>query len=490
MDKNNKDLGDLLGHSVRMAAMRPSKASNNVKHYERVRDHAKNLYNNLKQSFEMPCGCSLPHYANLRLDARKDGVNPMTRIEHEEILDICFNVLFSHQPNQEKPSSMPRWWRETIIEPVAQPKLEQTTSIASNSQHRHIQAMTSVTDSMVRKTDTTASITITRLALTSLRGQSGAERSGAEYAILYTIELFFTDYCRRVKAQARPKRVSFAPSTTLPINNLTTHDPSSDPNCRPSPDLETIECLCAAIHKATSGAFCHGILVDKSETRHRVRVVKPSLPCDSMHAISLKDLLAQAVKVEKKERLILGVKLALTLLQLHKTPWLEEMWGNQNVFFMKSEEGLPDSHPHHPFLSKQFMSPTCTITPCKLQESYRTPSLEVRNQSIFALGVLLVELWFNQPLESLRVPADMGLHNEVNQVTDFATVRRLSEDIYREAGDWYGDAVRRCIYCDFDQRHNNLESEALKEAVHRGVVSPLEENLRSFCGGRLDDLLA
>ena len=27
-----------------------------------------------------------------------------------------------------------------------------------------------------------------------------------------------------------------------------------------------------------------------------------------------------------------------------------------------------------------------------------------RNQSIFALGVLLIELWFGRPLEDLRIP--------------------------------------------------------------------------------------
>ena len=53
----------------------------------------------------------------------------------------------------------------------------------------------------------------------------------------------------------------------------------------------------------------------------------------------------------------------------------------------------------------------------------------------------------------------------------------------------YGDAVRRCINCEFDQRHNDLSLSSMKEAVHQGVLSPLLENLHAFCGGRTNELL-
>ena len=121
---------------------------------------------------------------------------------------------------------------------------------------------------------------------------------------------------------------------------------------------------------------------------------------------------------------------------------------------------------------------------------------------------MLIELWYNRPIESLRSTEDFDKNGEVNQITDFATARRLTEEIYREAGDWYrfpcaspfrpadspisryGHAVRRCIYCEFDQRHNDLSLSSMREAVYQGVLSPLEENLRCFCGGAADELLA
>lgn len=156
---------------------------------------------------------------------------------------------------------------------------------------------------------------------------------------------------------------------------------------------------------------------------------------------------------------------------------------------MKECSGIQKAPVHNPFLSKPFIPPTYTIL-ARRPTDEPSPSPKVCNKSIFELGVLLIELWFGQLLEDLRKPEDLDSHGQVNNITDFATARRLSEDIYRGAGDCYGDAVRRCTYSEFDQRHNNLDSQTLKEAVHRGVVAPLEENLTSFCGGTRGSLFA
>ena len=40
-------------------------------------------------------------------------------------------------------------------------------------------------------------------------------------------------------------------------------------------------------------------------------------------------------------------------------------------------------------------------------------------------------------METLRTINDLDKDGEANQITDFATARRLIEEIYREAGEWY-----------------------------------------------------
>lgn len=114
MEKDNKDLADLLGHSQRMEAMIIPKSATVAKRYERIGDQARSLYNILKQSLTWPCGCSIPHNASLRLEARSSrGPAPI----REEYSDLCFNVLFFFDTDQSMPQNIPPWnWRETKIE--------------------------------------------------------------------------------------------------------------------------------------------------------------------------------------------------------------------------------------------------------------------------------------------------------------------------------------------------------------------------------------
>jgi hypothetical protein len=75
----------------------------------------------------------------------------------------------------------------------------------------------------------------------------------------------------------------------------------------------------------------------------------------------------------------------------------------------------------------------------------------IRNTTLFALGIVLLELCLGQTLESMT-----------------------------EAGNRYGDVARRCIYCEFDSRDTNLNNERFREAVYQGVVAPLEDIFNDF----------
>jgi hypothetical protein len=68
-----------------------------------------------------------------------------------------------------------------------------------------------------------------------------------------------------------------------------------------------------------------------------------------------------------------------------------------------------------------------------------------------------------------------------NAYTDFSTANRLIQSVYSEGGNRYGDAVRRCIRCDFDQREETFESDDFRQAVYQRVVAP--------AGGRFEGLL-
>jgi hypothetical protein len=251
---------------------------------------------------------------------------------------------------------------------------------------------------------------------------------------------------------------------------------------------EEIECLCTAIRKFASKESCLGVLTGESNPKrqHSISLTGEAFCLDSTRAVPLADLLTP--QLGRKHRLALAVKLASALLQLYKTPWLEEMWGKQDILFIQQQDDSCNDILQKPFVSKPFIPPTCKLQRSQEQGPATYPSREVRNQSTFKLGVLLIELWFGKPLEDLRIATDMDNQNEANQITDFATARRLLEDVYCEAGESYGNAVRRCIFCEFDQWPPSLDSRAMKDAVHRGVVMPLELYLKPFCDEKLDGL--
>lgn len=176
----------------------------------------------------------------------------------------------------------------------------------------------------------------------------------------------------------------------------------------------------------------------------------------------------------RDNRLRLAVTLASSVLQLHQTPWLEESWANDKVYFIQNADGVLYDNP---FVCRDFkqqdvavLAPRVTAMAGKI----------IRNQTLFALGVILIELWYGKPLIELRRPEDSPEGQEdaaMSVVTAWTTADRLVEELYSDAGAKYGDAVRRCVRCDFDKRSSNLEDAGFQRAVYDGVVAQLQENL-------------
>lgn len=98
----------------------------------------------------------------------------------------------------------------------------------------------------------------------------------------------------------------------------------------------------------------------------------------------------------------------------------------------------------------------------------------IRNQTLYALGISLIELWYGQPLSALRREEDKA---ETEEMTEWNSADRLAEELYNEAGGRYSDAVRRCIRCDFNQRASKLTDLGFQRAVYEGVVAQLKETL-------------
>lgn len=268
------------------------------------------------------------------------------------------------------------------------------------------------------------------------------------------------------------------------------------PDLIPKITTKRIENLCLTIQSAKSEPACLGILTGESNRQYRVWPPRtPSFASEPMRVLSLESLLTQPKALKKKDRLILGVQLASTVMQLHTTEWLSENWGKRDILFHKEStygesggavnSGLAIRRP----LIRRIFAPTGihSLPPLTIQEPTK-PVLVPHDQSLFSLGVILLELWYGQRLEDLWIKTDGNGIGCMTDMTNYVTARRLINEISEDAGEKYGDAVRRCII-GLDRTYASLEADDFKNEVHKKVVSPLVENLESFCDMKLLELL-
>ena len=167
-----------------------------------------------------------------------------------------------------------------------------------------------------------------------------------------------------------------------------------------------------------------------------------------------------APTLSKKSRLRLAVILASTALQLHNTPWIHKKWGKQDIRFHNGDVD-------HPHISKTF-----TKDAIEVKDVTKPSWTPIRNDSIFNLGVLLLELSYGKSLDSFRT------HEDPPIFTEYAIASRLVTGLSEEESSGYVDAARACIFCDFGTKIkiSSLDNEAFRQAVYEDVVAPLEDD--------------
>lgn len=250
-------------------------------------------------------------------------------------------------------------------------------------------------------------------------------------------------------------------------------------------DLEEIKDLCASIQRlrAMQCGMCLGYLRDARDARRhglfwpRKQLIDKS----SFESLSLGSVLAEhagysGTRLSNADRRRLALSLALGTLRLHDTPWLSKLWDRNDITLLKQNGKILADHP---FVSTDLQD-MGQQRPGQRRQCSFAPCAAVRNQTLFALGVALIELCLGRPFDQLSAPEDLLPDGTKHPASDYFTAVRLLDAVYDEAGGKYGDAVRRCIYCEFDHPKPNLEDDSFCESVYSDVVVVLEEDLRQF----------
>ena len=184
-----------------------------------------------------------------------------------------------------------------------------------------------------------------------------------------------------------------------------------------------------------------------------------------------------------EQQLELAQRLVIAVLSLHSTPWLSDQWRtsdissfaapayNDELFLQTLHVNTKISGTSPKVISNDLINMTDSDSSQQtLLEWQEVQCLyNVPNIMLFSLGIALLEIAHQQPLESFRLDRDPN---------NIFTARRLAQkpSIF---GPKYQRLAQRCLQCDFgcgsDLSHNDLQG-----AVYGDVVGQLDEMLAGF----------
>lgn len=249
--------------------------------------------------------------------------------------------------------------------------------------------------------------------------------------------------------------------------------------------LQGLEGLCEIAQKVKPHQELVRLAHDNESGEHEVQVKGHESNSQPISFTPLFDAIGEAANVDRKTTVMLAITLTATVLQLHDTPWLSDDWSNHDMMLPDIRKGdANDLTLCQPYICKPLGQQDELDVPNKSAAKSLPP--QIRNLCLCSLGAALIEIWFGQTMDELRKGEgveQIALSEDAPNVT---LAFHLIDRVYRQAGDWYGDAVRRCLYCDFNQRHTELRHSSMKGAVYDGVMVPLIEHLKALHGGSLN----
>ncbi|KAI4259356.1 MAG: hypothetical protein L6R42_004593 [Xanthoria sp. 1 TBL-2021] len=430
LERHNNEIQTLLGNSERLEPMRKKRRSPITKYFHQIRDHAHNLHAALTHAWR--CDDSPTHTAKLLLEKRvrpdEDGGH-----EIEDPTSIKFNVLFAHvgerMSDTSTTCSSSDWCAAKIELMDIEPKDERRESLPSiKGDPRSLADSTSQHSSNAPSLGTTSSGTGDR-------------------------------------------RVSFVTSMTEPTT-ISLCDGASE-----------ISDLCSTLRSRSSSQSSLGYFRDAHHRRYILTLAGPPQDklADIQNIITLEGVLGkknsavgQAI-LPRRSRLAVAVTLAHSMLQLHTGPWLHESWGKKDVYFVQDQKDI--IYVEQPFLVRQI-----SATDAESAVTTKTTSRGC-NTSLLSLGILILELWFNERIEAQPFYKQyQDQDGNDNEYTAFNAAQKWQEQAMEEAGLDLHNPTRRCIYCAFGAASQDLEDEELRRAVYSEVVQPLEKLHARFEG--------
>jgi len=257
------------------------------------------------------------------------------------------------------------------------------------------------------------------------------------------------------------------------------------PTVSPREEKSTIDDLCSVI-RAKPGSMSTmslGSLHGGSEIIWDCLPPQMAFPLETIRALPL-DAVLRSGGLSATEALKLGVQIALAVMQLHTTQWLGDAWSKKDIFIFHRAVNREDVASgnrvtvwepiieHDPFVHRIFSLHSDTQP-----RPAAAKSIADRDQSLFSLGIILIELALRKSIEDLRIT--YGPKERAQDDPDFATARMCLGDVYFTQQSTYGNAVERCLHGLRlpESITQDLNNPRFKNEVQTQIVALLEQNL-------------
>ncbi|KXJ88746.1 hypothetical protein Micbo1qcDRAFT_166189 [Microdochium bolleyi] len=301
------------------------------------------------------------------------------------------------------------------------------------------------------------------------------------------------------RAVSRGVRFSSDPTTCKTVRAQEVH----------AAPLPQISCLCVftgALQKRDSGiipgtTMRNSFSLDTAPLGQTIRSI--SIASALRHVESSR----HPCSLSKKHRLSVAAASCWALLYLCGTPWISssEWSGSHSLQLLVRTHGssivLADQMPmvFHSFEKLQRAGKSVWPSHNTDELLGQTISdLHGRNKALFALGILLIELYVDTSFDELRELFELAQRSK--RGSSVARSHRLSDleiaehwlynKIYEDAGQSYGYAIQRCIRCEFPGRpdRRTFDFSDFRTEFYKGVVAPIQA-FHDIFDGNIDEVL-
>jgi hypothetical protein len=166
--------------------------------------------------------------------------------------------------------------------------------------------------------------------------------------------------------------------------------------------------------------------------------------------------------------------MALAVLQLHDTPWIDSEYGHRSVFFITntSSPRIPLFEPA--YVSRSFVATNITNQNTFLKSDGRALA---KNTLLYALGIALIELSYGQPLLTFALPSELDARGNATSRTEMLVAGRLLQEIRDRELVNYAWATARCVQCDLGYPFDySLNDDTFRAKFIEKVIEPLKDD--------------